>query len=626
MASKPAYAPVGVSSALLDWPLASVVFIACMWTHVLAGVVCLATPPQPRSTAGAVTIPTDAQCMRLTRHADYVTVDVVVGTPPVTMPLLLRLDRVEASNGSATRVFNQDALESTTIECDADGHCTDVFLVANGERNALSRAVARFKYRQSAVERALYTTASRIHDVAGEITMRRGFAYWITSSHFCQSRQQLPCPTPRVPVFVAADGSLSATEDAIRNNRIMSHSPRVQQSYAVNCPQPNIALFPSAASIESAWLSILDAALYDTHPETVAARRVLVELGTDCAANQTALQRDLRLYNLDCTPTSACVAYSNMPFRRVAASSLFFNFQAIGGDCVEIRTESTLKGLAKLGDTTEAFLASIVKMAMTTLAAAVVYVRSRRATASSSWLVLNCARVAKGRASTPDAADSNTTEDRLVGLAAVAARIVVASSRFARLVSDGQGRACVAELVGAALSAVHWILRYTRVGLAEDKDEKPITKLGGSTAIVDSTSAVLLAFTEPPTLLSTPGEFNPTARLLTVLLMSGVVLSRCAFSAACCGSLLPRFSTPGRYDYAALLLYSMISWSLQAAVLGITVADLFARPMAYSMGRATTSSQFHLSVFMFIAVVASGLPRLMVTVRHVAGEARDRVD
>jgi hypothetical protein len=294
---------------------------------------------------------------------------------------------------------------------------------------------------------------------------------------------------------------------------------------------------------------------------------------------------------------------------------------------MNVQLDHTLDGLPKLADSDTAFYASLLKMVMIMLAASVVYVRSKRVTASSSWLIKNCISISKDQGSIASSSTkesvTNNLEDRIVGLIAFAARGIVVASRYDRLSYDGQVRVCVFEILGTVLSATHWALRYTRFGLESDNEEPPISKLGGSTAIIDSTAAVMMAFSEPPTMIASEGQFDQTARMLVSLLVATIVLSRCAFSAACCGSLFLRFLIPGRLGYACVLMYSAFAWCLQSASLAVNMCDLFVSPAAYSMSRTIEGGYLSLRTTVFLAVVCAGLPRLMTTVRHVVSDDSD---
>ena len=92
--------------------------------------------------------------------------------------------------------------------------------------------------------------------------------------------------------------------------------------------------------------------------------------------------------------------------------------------------------------------------------------------------------------------------------------------RIDTLQHDNQSRAAVFQLVAGGLSLLQWFTRYF---ILQRQCESPLTKLGGSTAMIDAATAVMLAFSEPPLLVSSLGRFDPTARLLTAMLLTIVV-------------------------------------------------------------------------------------------------------
>ena len=95
--------------------------------------------------------------------------------------------------------------------------------------------------------------------------------------------------------------------------------------------------------------------------------------------------------------------------------------------------------------------------------------------------------------------------------------------RVGALSHDGQLRVCIAELVSCILSFIHFLLRYE--GLLKDDEESPVSKLGGSTSVIDSTAAVMVAFSDPPLLAASTSSFDPIARMLVSLLISIIAVS-----------------------------------------------------------------------------------------------------
>lgn len=613
-------------------PLAVVMFVLAIAAHCLTGVLVLRFQPHSKGSAGGVDIPSNATCMRVTRHSDYATADVIVGSPPTQMHVLLRLDKVLEPNNTrrALRLFSQDAVESKTATCSVDDWCRDVVVLTDGDRYDSNAYTAEFDYRHGLVERSMGTTASRISGVVGELSLRKGYSYWLTSTHFCYGSAGTTNTSTegRVGLELTDSGRMVVRQEDMRSNDVLASVPAASDQ-ALKCMQHrpghpgDVIVFPEGALLESTWLSISDTGMYNSEPEVVETRRLIAEVGTTCASNLSEFDRDIVFYNLDCTPLGACRNEMSVPFRRAATSSLFFNLERDGNSWMSVKKDPTLNNLPKLANSTDAFLASLFRMAMITVAAAVVFVRSKRKTASSSWLFKNCVSIYCGNGPLTSKEEGqgrgSQAEDKWIGFVAFVSRILVVCLRFELLTQDHQTRVCIAELVGGLLSCLHWINRW--YCLCEDDDEPAVSKLGGSTAIVDSTAAVMLAFSESPTLASSSSQFDPTARMLVALLVSIIVLTRCAFSAACCGTLWPVFrSNSGRMDYALVHMTTAAGWCVQSAILAILVCDLFVTPAAHSMSRAVVGDRtmlYILRVTLFLGIVCAGLPRLMSTTRHI---------
>jgi len=605
--------------------------------HIFSGAYVLLWMPESKGVAGGVLIPDEATCLRVTRHADYSTVDLMVGSPPTQLPALLRLDGVKQTGDSSRglRLFAQDAVDSTSVGCSVDGWCSDVLVVTDGRRSGHYARVFEFDYRRGSVEHRMYTTASSISGVVGEIFMREGYAYWLTSTHFCYSQSSgASASASKVPLTFSTTGGLMAKSSDLKSNNVLSKTPAASDdahacSASLNNTVHNVALFPEKALVETSWLSITDNGIYNTEPDSVENRRTMAEIGVACASNLTKYEQHLIMYNLDCAPYSSCRTESSIPFRRVATTSLFLSMETPGSYWMWVEPDRTLDGLPKLANSTSAFVASILKLLMVTVAAAVVFVRSKKKTASSSWLFNNCMSISSNNRPVVSSEESseNLSEDKWIGFVAVASRLTVAALRFPALSNDNQLRVCILELVAGVLSLVHWFNRWYCLGC--DSDEPPVSKLGGSTAIVDSTAAVMLAFSESPTLAMSSSKFDSTARMLVSLLVSLIVLTRCAFSASCCGMLWSVFwAQPCRRDYALLLVGSGLLWCVQSGILAVTVCDLFVTPAAHSMSRAIVGGWIDLYIVriaLFLGIVCAGLPRLMRTSRHILSR-REHID
>ena len=223
---------------------------------------------------------------------------------------------------------------------------------------------------------------------------------------------------------------------------------------------------------------------------------------------------------------------------------------------------------------------------MLVLAAIVTWVRADRATSQVRWLYEHCLSDATQRninTQSDKTPSLKPIEDAVVGLAAVIARAVVSCWRLAPLLADNQGRVCVVNIFAATLSLLNWIIRNLAIqptlysGRIDQTDE-PLGRLGGSMAVTDATSAVLLAYSSPPTLLTGSSNFDATARLLTGVTSVLIVLQRCLFGVAGISLLLAaerrRKQESRQAIYEVLLATSISSWIFQTAAVAVTIADL----------------------------------------------------
>ena len=410
-----------------------------------------------------------------------------------------------------------------------------------------------------------------------------------------------------------------------------------------------MALFPGAAADETRWLGLSSERVYENSPDNVGARRTVVEVGTQCASNHPSYERAYSLYQLDCLSAYVpCDTLPSVPFRRVASDQLRVHLPDDGSDLAYVFTapDGRLETLPRLEEGGAAMWLSLIKLGLMTLAAAVTWIRAGKGTASLDRLFMYCLRMAY--CPVLEQQTGNETEytvvweDAVVGFAAIAARTAVAIWRTLSLAVDGQIRAPLAQLVAAVLSLVQWVLRYF---VLDRHCEAPLTKLGGSTALVDATTAVMLGFAEPPLFVSSVSRFDPTARLLTALLISTMTLHRCLFATSCCGLLwavatddvrkparVPPINMvrvlPGAVgaagtdrfaaEYVPYVLFALVAWLLQTCSVAILLADVFCVPLAHSASRSIAGGWGELAMVIFVATVATGMPQLLRTVQYVA--------
>ena len=664
--TKPEFADVGVCGASF--------FIVSMMLFLISASLALLYTPQLKRQAAGVEIPDDAFCYIIERYTDYIAVNLVLGTPPQKIKALLILDSVVTESESSmaqVRVLTNDALHSSTVVCDhITKRCTDQTIVSVGIQESTLRAQMQYDYVD--ISDAAYQQ-SIVHSLPGigaEMWLISSSSYWITDTHLCvrsgavqldkrydydpnhalEARwndyvHHIDDPHRRVATMYAPLPSIQHISGFVST---IGTSPLVTIQHACSSEDAlvRVNMMPSLATQEDRWLSIGSQNNYDSGHYTLAIRRSVAEIGTRCASNISTLKEDLSIYLMDCSPTSSCILNSSLPFRRVFTSSIFIRTGDVHNESdtttFVFKEEKSLLQIPGVPSESDAFVWAVLKLLMIVLTTAVMFLRSKRSTSNPSWILFNTLKIARDAIEYERSAPFDqqcpkkeitirtpfnkitkiVMEDFIVAVLTLCSRIAIISWRMDVLWADGHARTCVLEVVALCMSAVHVFVRYIviEIGTSEGS-ELPITKLGGSTAIVDSTSAVIVAFSEPPIMTMTIGRFDPSARLLMSLLISLVVMIRCSISCTCCGLLwsIERYC-PSRRIYASMLLASGIMWAFQLSVLGIKMCDLFVVPFTYTITETSTGTVVAVRLVVFFGVICAGIPRLTNTFTSIIFE------
>ena len=624
---------------------------ATMLCYLVTGLVCVGVPPQPTTEFGVHTVPATSQCVRVSRHADYVVAEVGIGTPLRIMNLLVNLNAVV--NGTALLVHSTRVSESSTVTCEGQ-ICTDVMLLnLDGPASAQQRVIGMFRY---ANPTTLTSSSSYALGLDGELALNYDKNYFLTSTHLCwESYENAVFPTEEeAPTLLVGieSGELVANASSIAAyGGVLAESPAVQRINQGCGNESNtlISLFPEEAGNEAAWLGLQNSDVYQSAPEDVDARRNVVEVGTDCSP--TAYPHAHSLFQLDCLSVyTSCETIASLPFRRAATHQMRFSIPPFGSGLaisVWVADDPRLHDLPKLGD--NAVNTAVVKLTLMILSALVIWVRASKVTASHSGLFMFCLRASRCLGSQTEESTKVSRvviiEDAAIGLLAIGARIAVSVWRLVSLTEDNQLRTPLIQLIACIISFVHWAVRNF---VLKHECEVPLTKLGGSTAIIDATSAVMMAFASPPLLVSATGRFDSTARMLVALIVSTITVPRCLFAAACCGVILsfwfedflrakktPNANTitmlsggaakptkpPHDPPYLIMVFVAALSWLFQAACVGVLMADLFCTPLAFSMHRSATGETLPTAIALFMTTTAVGLPALVKNAVRVAKEA-----
>ena len=619
------YKPLGL--------LPSAGFMITYAVFLVVGVGCALLPPRVRDTSAGEAVPADANCYRVVRKADYVTVEYAIGGPTRRVQVLLRLDRVVDDADHSVHIFSERTIESRSVQCDAgNSTCYDTVLASDGEPNEpLKLFGLQFQYTNPTVEYEKGDVARYRLGLAGEMYAARGYRYYLTNTHLCVSRADVEVADTggalRAHVTSTNHVQTNSTNLAGMDTKLMGQSAVYQAYHGSECigQLGEIDVLPYHAASETLYLAISDSTIYETEPAAVSIRREIAELGYVCAGSLTRYELAFNMYDFDCNnPYARCRTAPSLPFRRVSTYDVRAHYTQSGAVYYWFEHDASLDQLPGLANSAEAVWLAVVKLSLLILAAAVMWVRSDRVTSSSHWLYRHCVQIANCRpVSMASTVASSVVEDAALGLTALVARAVVAYWRLGALASEDMARVCVVELVASGVSLVSWVLRFWVIEpnlpslLAGESDGRgPLTRLGGSMAIVDASCAVLLAFAQPPIHLSAVSRFDDTARLLSGLVISLVTLHRCLFAVACnCIMLeaheLGRLSSSPAYVFLVTLAACM--WVAQTISIAVALADLVASPMAFTLTRGVIGDDVVVGVALFLALVSASLPRLMHT-------------
>lgn len=614
--------------------LPSLMFSVAYAMFVLTGIALTLLPPRVRSEVANRTIPPDVECYRVVRKADYVTVEYAIGGPVRRVQVLLRLDKVVGDLDNSVRLFGERVIESKSMQCDSsNASCFDTVLVTNGPPNQPLHLVGlQFEYTNPTVEYERGDVARYRLQLAGEMYAARGYRYYLSNTHLCVSRaDEFVDPVDAQDALVAhvlPTGRVrtNVTSLAGMPTELFGTSAVYQAYHGSDCigGLDEIDVFPYSAASEILYLSITDPTIYETEPTAVVTRREIVELGYTCAGTLARYERAFNFYDFDCNNIYAhCRDTPSLPFRRVATYDVRAHYTQDGEVYYWLRNDPSLATLPGMANSADAVLFSIVKLSMLILAAAVMWVRSDRVTSASYWLYRHCIRIANCQPILNTDSETSVLEDAMLGLTACGARVAVVLWRWDALRSEDQARVAVTELIAAGFSLVSWCMRFWVIepNLPDLLDGRPdgrgpLTRLGGSMAIVDASCAVLLAFAEPPIHLSNVSRFDDTARLLGGLVIALVTLNRCLFAVACNAIMLEAHQM-GRVTsspaYVLLVSSGLVMWIGQTLAIAVVLADLVASPMAFMVTRGVIGDDAAVGVAMFMSLVCVSLPRLMHT-------------
>lgn len=535
----------------------------------------------------------DYTCLRATRKNSHVVVHASVGTPFRELDLLLRMDSVFADSQQPIRLYSDTIRPSTSLACQKnDSTCEDVaqfYTNSDLDRPLISKF--KFQYENSDSPLAWSSVATQLQ-LHGELFILRGFRYYIEATRLCVAVVR---PTHQYPSDPHLTGTVIGTRVFTTRHATVNLSLAEPRSHGVDCSIDHdtvVALWPDYTASPSTYLSTGTTPISGMQGPVLDARRQIVQDGSQCSSETVPNDAGYHSYMLDCR-TRACSRNGSIPFSKVADQAIVVA-AAHDSETVMYWLEASeiLRHISGVGTDTNKVLFAACKLLLMLLAASVVWVRNSRerdvdtdpcqATAVSKF------------------------EDAALGLIAAGARIATVVWRSAALVDEEVWLVVASELVCGTLSILHWMLRH--VGLRDPITKEQGCSFGGSAAVLDSSAAVIVAFSEPPLNKPSDGRFDPTARLLTALLISTLGMDICSRATSLC---FKRTSQEMRPLVRMAYVFSSIVWLVHCGGLAISVSQTAILPLASGFTRSFSSSQRGATYATACAYISLSVPRIL---------------
>ena len=321
-------------------------------------------------------------CTR-TRHADYASVDLAIGVPSQVLRLL--------ATGSTGRPGKQHfrshtleaIVESTAVSC-SDATCTDVALISQrGPQSAQKPMALQFTYANSNNE-FLSGSVSQSMGLDGDLFLLPEHDHFLTANQFCwvpiADTSEIPPGGLRASLVSGefhTDANVSAADKPFRRAPAAVYRKQCKNATGGNLYANDVALFPAGASEELSWLLLSSSDSYETSPDGVDARRLVIEVGRDCSSSLAEFAKPSSLLDLDCLSAYAnCDLDPSIPFRRVADTELRIVVHDVSTATLFSKKDARLGSRPRLEQPASAIGFAVLKVFLLLLAAAIVFIRS----------------------------------------------------------------------------------------------------------------------------------------------------------------------------------------------------------------------------------------------------------
>jgi hypothetical protein len=243
------------------------------------------------------------------------------------------------------------------------------------------------------------------------------------------------------------------------------------------------------------------------------------------------------------------------------------------------------------------------------IVAFVVFNRAGRVSSSAFSTINSALQVANGAEKHSKHTLFHAISDAAVGALAIISRLLVLWHKSALLVDDGSTDVVIFESVGIAASTAHFALRNFVLEVNLNK-EAPLSKLGGSTSLVDACVAALVSVATIPMLGASSRDFDAVSRLFSGVLIALFCFHRLFFSVASCALLAATTGSDKRFErsYNVVLWVSCLLWLLQTFAVAFSFSRLFIVPQAFSLVRFNSGGPRQTETALLLGALVLSVP------------------
>lgn len=615
--------------------VAALYFLTCALAFFATGILCVYTSNHQYGTS----------CVGIERGQFNVVAQITIGKQQRRIKLLVRSDMViDCDLKPAVVITKQDVVTSSdSATCDSSSTCIDIVTIRSHQKNKMKL----LKYKLGVSH--LHDLISYSAGLDGELYMCLGSRYAFDERQMCWD-DALQVGTGGIPLDHFRESlelKLVGQETNGKYNFVTS-TCALKQLKSVKTPSfcepetPNTSDTLDTLQTEGGEHDVVGACdLKDEsttvdflHPQTLDAKRSLGMTSTAIAQYSKSSEHMQYAYGGSlCSGeegyglyTSLCVANIALssdygcnfqrriyPSMNLARVNILFDFRkseranplATVSFSYNIALDvQSIPGDLNVENDWTTMTWPTIRLLIMVLAAAVVYIRQEDSMEKNDRLFVNCIRMIVHEKNNHDHRDHSNDQSlertiqieeqsRVLGLLAIVSRCVVLIALGNSLWKTGLPRVVVIQSIASCTSFIHWTLTHSHYAT-------PVKQLalGGSSAIIDVSSAIILAYSTPP-IRADVDTFNTIARLLTCALIVITCPTRCFFSSACAGII---------YGPESWIIH--VFWIIQAVSIAILVVDLFAIPASIDMMRSYSGTWDAAAFSIFGTLLSICGPRL----------------